>query len=137
MRLSTIVACLLLVSPPSALACLEHAAEQTGWLHETPSMHRYFAAGSAEEASMLGRSLAGAGVASLALVVMAFRVLSRASRRGGAGPVEFEPAMREGPSSPLERPGDPWTRIDQGHERPEPIRAGRDEQALSGVLEMH
>jgi hypothetical protein len=54
MRLLTIVACLLLLSPPPVFACLEHAAEQTGWLHEMPSAYRHFAGAGAEESSMLG-----------------------------------------------------------------------------------
>jgi hypothetical protein len=130
------VVCLVLASPPSVLACFEHPAEQTGWLHETASSNRYFAVANAEEATMLGVSLVGAGVASLALVVVAFRILCRAQGRGRVRPVEFEPATPEEPASPFDRPGDPRIRIDQGHERPEPTQVGRDEEAFSRVLEM-
>jgi hypothetical protein len=137
MRLSTIVACLLLVSPSSALACYEHGAEATGWLHKMPSPHRGFAEEGAEEASMLGVWLAGAGSASFALVVVAFRALSRAPGRGRIRPVELEPAAPAESSAPFDRPGDPRIRIDQGHERPEPTRSGRDEEALSHALAMH
>src|SRR5262249_8757806 len=133
MRLSTIVACLLLVTPFPALACIEHAAEQTGWLREAPSAHRYFAAESAEGTTMLGVSLMGAGLASLALVVMAFRILRRAPAGGRARPVEFEPATPEESTTPSGRPREPWIRIDEGHERPEPTRVGRDEGAFSHV----
>jgi hypothetical protein len=136
MRLSTIVACLLLVSPSSALACYEHGAEAT---QKLSSPHRAVAAegAEAEEASMLGVRLAGAGLASLALVVVAFRALSRAPGRGRARPVELEPATPAESSAPFDRPGDPRIRIDQGHERPEPTRSGRDEEALSYALAMH
>jgi hypothetical protein len=136
MRLTTIVVCLVLVSPPSALACYEHAAEQTGWLHETPSSYRGFAAESAEEAMMLGLSLAGAGLASLALAVMSFRIFSRGPGRARSLPVEFEPAASEEATAPGDAPGEPRIRIDQAHERPEPTWVGRDEEASWRVLEM-
>ena len=137
MRLSTIVACLLLISPPSALACIEHAAEQTGWLHETPSAYRHFAGEGAEASSMLGLSLLGAGSASLALVFVAFRALSRAQGRSEPRPVEFEPDEPAEPSPSPDRPGDPWIRVDPGHERLELAGAGRGEEALSRALAMH
>jgi len=137
MRFSTIVACLLLVlSTPSALGCYEHGADAT---QKLSSPHRTFAAEGAEteEASMLGVRLAGAGLASLALIAVAFRALSRAPSRGRIRPVELELADPSVRPSPFERPGDPWIRVDRGHERPEPTRAGRDEEALPCVLEMH
>jgi len=137
MRLSTIVACLLLISPPSALACIEHAAEQTGWLHETPSAYRHFAGEGAEASSMLGLSLLGAGSASLALVFVAFRALSRAQGRSRPRPVGSESDDLVEPSAPLMRPGAPWLRIDPGHEPLEPAGAGRGEETLSGALAMH
>jgi hypothetical protein len=136
MRLSTIVACLLLVSPPSAVACYEHGAEAT---QKLSSPHRAFAAegGEGEEAAMLGVRLAGAGLASLALVVVAFRALSRAPGRGRIRPVELEPASPAESSAAFDRTDDLRIRFDQGHERPEPARAGRDEEALSHALAMH
>jgi hypothetical protein len=137
MRVSTIVACLVLVSTPTALACDGHGAAQTGWLQETPSSDRYFAGETAEETTTLAVSLVGAGAAALALVVFAFRIMTRASGGRRVGPTEFEPAAPEESPTPIERPGDPWIRIDAGHERPEPIGIGRDEEALSGVHEMH
>ena len=137
MRVSTIVACLMLVSTPSALACDGYGAAQTGWLHERPSSYRYFDVETAEETTTLSASLVGAGAASLALVAFAFRILSRASGGRRVRPLEFEPAMPEESPTPIERPGDAWIRIDPGHERTEPIGAGREEEALSGVREMH
>ena len=107
MRPSTIVACLLLISPPSALACIEHADEQTGWLHETPSAYRHFATAGAEASSMLGLSLLGAGSASLALVFVAFRALSRAQGRPRPRPVGSESDDPVESSAPIMRPGTP------------------------------
>ena len=138
MRLSTIVACLLLVSSSPALGCIEHSAEQTGWLQEMPSKYRDFAAVGAEESSTITLSLAGAGSAALALVLVAFRFLSRASAPGRARPVEFELAAPDGTPSPVDRPAETRLRVDRGHGRPEPARVARhEEEALSCALEMH
>ena len=137
MRLSTIVACLLLVSSPPALGCIEHSAEQTGWLQEMPSKYQDFAAVGAAESTTITLSLAGAGSAALALVLIAFRFLSRASAPGRARPVESEPAASDGPPPPVDRPADTRCRVDPGHGRPEPARVARDEEALSYALEMH
>jgi hypothetical protein len=106
-------------------------------LHERPSSYRYFDVETAEETTTLAMSLVSAGAASLALVVVAFRILTRAPGGRRGRPTEVEPATPEESLTPIERPGDPWIRIDPGHERPEPIGAGRDEEALSGACEMH
>lgn len=129
MRLSTIVACLLLLSPSRALACIEHAAEQTGWLHEAPSASRYFAGAGAEESSMVGLSLLG--LASMALVFVAFRALFRADGRSRIRPDESGPGTELQASPPLVWPGDAWIRLDPGHERPEPAGARRSFPAPS------
>ena len=85
MRLSTIAVCLLLVSPPSVLACFEHTPEQTGWFQEVPS--------SSGEAAWMGVQamwwdrtpglwMFGAGSASVALVLVSFRAFTRAAGPG-------------------------------------------------------
>ncbi len=81
MRLSTIAVCLLLVSPSPVLACWKDAPEQTGWFQELPSSYGDSAVGGAGETMMPGWSLAGAGLASIALMVVSFRALSGAANR--------------------------------------------------------
>jgi hypothetical protein len=80
MRLSTIAVCLLLMSPSPVLACWKDAPEQTGWFQEIPSSYGDSAMGGAWE-TMPGWSLAGAGLASIALVLVSFRAFSRAAGR--------------------------------------------------------
>jgi hypothetical protein len=80
MRLSTIAVCLLLVSPSPVLACWKDAPEQTGWFQEIPSSYGDSAMGGARE-TMPGWSLAGAGLASIALVMVSFRAFTRAAGR--------------------------------------------------------
>jgi hypothetical protein len=122
----------VLVSPSPVLACYEYTAEATPML-STPNRASSAWGVEAEESSMAGVRLAAAGLASLGLVAMAFRVLSRAKRRS----MVVEPDRPvEGPS-PFLRPGSPGIRIDPGHERLEPAGAGRGEEALSGALAMH
>ena len=90
MRLSTIAVCLLLVSPPSVLACFEHTPEQTGWFQEVPS--------SSGEAAWMGVQemwwdrtpglwMFGTGSASVALVLVSFRAFTRAAGRGPMQPI--------------------------------------------------
>ena len=99
MRLSTIAVCLLLVSPPSVLACFEHTPEQTGWFQEVPSSSREGAWTGVEAMwwdGMPGVWLAGAGSASVALVLVSFRAFSRAAGRepGSSVPVpDVAPAL--------------------------------------------
>jgi hypothetical protein len=80
MRLSTIAVCLLLVSPSPVLACWKDAPEQTGWFQEIPSSYGDSAMGGAWE-TMPGWSLAGAGLASIVLVVVSFRAFTGAAGR--------------------------------------------------------
>lgn len=132
MRSSTLVACLLLMSPSPVLACYEYTAEATPTL-STPNRASSVWGAEAEESSMAGVRLAATGLASLALVAMAFRVLSRARRRS----MIVDPERPVEGLSPFLRPAGPGIRVDPGHERPEPTRAGRGEEALSGALAMH
>ena len=81
MRLSTIAVCLLLVSPSPVLACWKDAPEQTGWFQEMPSSYGDSAVGGAGETTVPGWSLAGAGLASMALMVVSFRAFSGAAGR--------------------------------------------------------
>lgn len=82
MRLSTIAVCLLLVSPSPVLACWKDAPEQTGWFQEIPSSYGDSAMGGAGETTVPAWSLAGAGLASMALLVVSFRAFSGAAGRG-------------------------------------------------------
>ena len=116
MRVSTIVASVLLASTSPALACDKFEYGSEGWLGKMPIARRAFAEEGAEEASMSGVRIAGAGLAALALVAVAFRSFRRAS--GRAGPAEFEMA-------------------DPGHERPELDWDVEDEEALPEALAMH
>jgi hypothetical protein len=87
MRLSTIAVCLLLVSPSPVLACWKDAPEQTGWFQEIRSSYGDSAMGGEGETMVPAWSLAGAGLASMALIVVSFRALSRAAgRRPMPGP---------------------------------------------------
>ena len=87
MRLSTIAVCLLLLTPCSVSACLDdHSPQQTGWFHEMPSSYRSSAGEGAEETTMPGLWMLGAGSASVALVVVSFRAFSRAAGRGPMQP---------------------------------------------------
>jgi hypothetical protein len=116
MRISTIVASVLLASTSPALACDKFEYGSEGWLGKMPIARRAFAEGDAEESSMTGARIAGAGLAALALVAVAFRAFRRASVL--ARPVEFEPT-------------------DPGHERPELDWDVEDEEALPEALAMH
>jgi hypothetical protein len=83
MRRASIAVCLLLAFPSSVLGCLdEHNPQQTGWFREMPSSSWSFSSESAAETRMLEVSLIGAGAASLALVGLSFRALSRSAGRG-------------------------------------------------------
>jgi len=135
MRPWMILSCLLLVPPPSVLACYESTAEATQTL-STPNRASVAWGAEAEEATMAGAWLAAAGSAALVLVGVAFRAFCRASARGQDRSIEFEPAAPEVPSAPAGRPGEAWIRVDPGHEQPGPNRVGRHEEALSCVLEM-
>ena len=102
MRFSTIVAvCLLVLSPCRVLGCIEHEAQQTGWFHEMPSLsYSSFAGGGGEESAMSGVWVFGAGLASVALVVVSFRAFSRTAGRAPvqpAGPDEDQDVGRESP----------------------------------------
>ena len=110
MRLSTIAVCLLLVSPPSVLACFEHTPEQTGWFHEVPS--------SSGEAAWMGVQkmwwegtpglwMFGTGSASVALVLVSFRAFTRAAARGPmqpAWPAGEDGGDRESREFPIQGP---------------------------------
>jgi hypothetical protein len=135
MRPWMILSCLLLVPPPSVLACDGYTAEATQTL-STPNRASATWGAEAEEATMAGAWLAAAGSAALVLVVVAFRAFCRASGLGPVRPVEFEPSAPEVPSAPAGRPVEAGIRVDPGHERPGPNRVGRHEEALSYVLEM-
>jgi hypothetical protein len=104
MRLSTIAVCLLLVSPSPVLACWKDAPEQTGWFQELPSSYGDSAVGSAGETMMPGWSLAGAGLASIALVVVSFRAFSGAVRRPMPGLAGGEDGDRRSRSTPIVDP---------------------------------
>ena len=81
MRLSTIAVCLLLMSPSPVPACWKDAPEQTGWFQELPSSYGDSAVEGAGETMMPGWSLAGAGLASITLMVVSFRAFSGAAKR--------------------------------------------------------
>jgi hypothetical protein len=107
MRPSMIVVCLLMLATARALGCDEYTTEAT---RDLATGHRiYFDAG-AEESSMMAARMAGAGVAAMALVVLASRAYERASSR------RMQPLGPE-PSSPIARPVDPRVRVDAGHDR--------------------
>jgi hypothetical protein len=135
MRPWMILSCLLLVPPPSVLACDGYTAEATQTL-STPNRASATWGAEAEEATMAGAWLAAAGSAALVLVGVAFRAFCRASARGQDRPVEFEPGAPEVPSAPDGRSVEAWIRVDPGHEQPGPNRVGQHEEALSYVLEM-
>jgi hypothetical protein len=83
MRRASIAVCLLLAFPSSVLGCIdEHNPQQTGWSLEMPSTSWSFSSEGAAETRMLEFSMIGAGVASLALVGVSFRALSRSAARG-------------------------------------------------------
>jgi hypothetical protein len=135
MRPWMILCCLLLVPPPSVLACYDYPAEATSTLSR-PNRAAATWGAEAEEATTAGAWLAAIGSAALVLVAVAFRAFCRASGRDLVRPAEFEPAAPEVPSAPADRPGEGWIRVDPGHEPPGPTGAGRHEEALSRALAM-
>lgn len=76
MRLSTIVVCLLLLAPTRSLSCFEYTSEATPEL-STP--HRSGIEASAGEASAERLRMAGAGVATMGLIVVVARGFRRAT----------------------------------------------------------
>lgn len=104
MRRAMVVLCLLMVSPASVVACWEDAPEQTGWLQEPRASYRGPAVQDAEEMTAFIGSMAGAGVASVFLVVVSFVAFTRASGRGRmlptapVGEAERDRRRRESPA---------------------------------------
>lgn len=123
MRVLMIVACLMLIPTPPALACFGEEVEPAGGSLKMAMPHRAYADEGAEASSVSGARIAGAGLAALALIAVVFRALGRASDR--ARSVEAEP---------LRWPIEGGIRLDPGHEWPEPRQAVEDEESLSGAL---
>lgn len=80
MRLSTMALGVLLLCPPPLLACWKDEPEQTAWLNNTPSYYRGVAEDNTE-ARTIALSLAGAGLASVGLIAVSFRMFSRTTAR--------------------------------------------------------
>jgi hypothetical protein len=110
MRLSTIAVCLLLVSPPSALACWKDAPEQTGWFQEMPSSSQGTAwwetADGAKWDGTFNALLMGVGLASITLVVVSFRAFSRAVGWARMQPSDLDGNPGVGGESPESSPSD-------------------------------
>lgn len=78
MRLSTIVVCLLLLAPVRARGCFEYTSEATPEL-STP--HRSYIEASVGESSGEHLRMAGAGMATIALIAVVARGYRRATNR--------------------------------------------------------
>ncbi len=125
MRRLTIAAFLLLLMPSGASACFdEHKA---GWVDEMPSstweMPRNGAEGIFGQENLGVRFLA-AGLASVALIVVSFRALTRAKARERIHPVET--ASPTPMALPFDLP-EPMIRVDQGHELAGPNTVVRED----------
>jgi hypothetical protein len=133
MRRLTIAAFLLLLMPGWASACFdEHKA---GWVDEMPSSTWQIPRNGEEGLfgqENLGVRLLAAGLASVALIVVSFRALTRAKARERMQPVETpSPTPMALPFDLPER----TIRVDQGHEPAGPNALIREDCDSPGFAE--